>query len=162
MSIWKLFKVLNFKQLISLSGRFFRHPLYMSATVFATLKTYRISQKEFPNIHGKHNKANAFRHALWNILIAKKCSRFSGDVESILDWTKSITDWHEEFAPNEELAKEMDLHNNRIGRDVYPQLSKQKVNEIVTFMKAQLDQAVKIKDVSQIVKYSGQLVYLEN
>jgi hypothetical protein len=162
MSFWKLIKALNFKQISSLLGKSLKHPLFMMATVSATLKTYRISQREFPNIHGKHNKANAFRHALWNALIAKKCARFSKNREVILSWTQNITDWHEEFAPNEPLAKEMDLHNNRLGREAYQQLSEKKVEEIVDFTKAQLNQAVLVKDIKEIPQYSTQLVYLED
>jgi hypothetical protein len=134
----------------------------MIGTVQATVLTFRISQREFPNIHGGHNKANAFRHALWNVLIAKKCARFSKNQESVLQWTKDITDWHEEFAPNEKLAETMDLHNNRIGRDVYPQLSQKSKQEIEMFMLNQLKTAVKIQTVEDIEKYPNQLVYLED
>lgn len=162
MSFWKLIKALNFKQISSLLGKSLRHPLYMLATVSATLKTYRISQKEFPNIHGKHNKANAFRHALWNALIAKKCARFSKSIESILKWTEDITDWHEEFAPNEPLPKAMDLHNNRIGREVYQKYPDMKIAEIILFVKESLDKSVKVKDLKDMEQYSAQLLYLED
>jgi hypothetical protein len=134
----------------------------MLATVSATLKTYRISQKEFPNIHGKHNKANAFRHALWNVLIAKKCGRFSKNIDSVLNWTKGITDWHEEFAPNQALAKAMDLHNNRVGREVYQQHSAMKIFEMIHLMKELLDTSVQVKDMKEMEQYSSQLVYLED
>jgi hypothetical protein len=162
MSIWKLIKVLNFQQISSLLGKSLRHPLYMLSTVSATVKTYRISQKEFPNIHGKHNKANAFRHALWNALIAKKCARFSKNMESILRWTKSITDWHEEFAPNQALAKAMDLHNNRVGRTVYQQHSELKVEEIANFLKELLNKSIRVQDMKEMQYYASQLVYLED
>ena len=134
----------------------------MISTVQATLQTFQISQKEFPGIHGKHNKANAFRHALWNVLIAKKCARFSSSTNSILRWTEFITDWHEEFAPNEILPKTMDLHNNRIGREIYQQLPDSKLSEIIAFTKDQLENAVKIEQLTEIKNYSQQLVYLEN
>ena len=88
---------MDLRQITSLLVWFLKHPFFMSATVLATYQTFRISQKHFPNIHWKHNKANAFRHALWNVLIAKKSSVFSKNNEKILDWTKTITDWHEDF-----------------------------------------------------------------
>ncbi len=134
----------------------------MTSTVYATYTTYRISQKEFPDIHGGHNKANAFRHALWNVIIAKYASRFSKNPSSVLDWTKLITDWHEEFSPNEALAKAMDLHNNQMGRYFYPALSNKKNLEIVHFLKGQLMNAVKVKEVSEIDSTSQQLMYLED
>ena len=162
MSFWKIIKELNYKQLTSLVGLFFRHPLYMIGTLQATLLTFQISQRTFPNIHGKHNKANAFRHALWNLLIAKKCAQFSNNQKSVLSWTKKITDWHEEFAPNEKLAKTMDLHNNRIGRDLYAQLSQKTVQEIEVFIIQQLNTAIKIKNIEKIENHTNQLVYLED
>jgi len=162
MSFWKIIKGLNFKQLSSLFVQFLKHPLYMISTVQATLQTFRISQKEFPNIHGKHNKANAFRHSLWNILIAKKCARFSKNQEVVLQWTKEITDWHEEFAPNKEIEKAMDLHNNLIGRNLYPRIFEKESSEITSFMIQQLEQAILIKDVSEIENNLQQLVYLED
>jgi hypothetical protein len=132
------------------------------STVQATLQTFQISQKEFPNIHGKNNKANAFRHAFWNLLIAKKCARFSSNTGAILEWTKNITDWHEEFAPNEKLAEMMDLHNNRIGRDKYVEFGHQSVKEAVQLMLLELEHAAKIKDVEELKEYSHQLVYIED
>ena len=134
----------------------------MLSTVQATLHTFRISQKEFPDIHGKHNKANAFRHSLWNILIAKKCARFSKNQDAILRWTKEITDWHEEFAPNQEIEKAMDLHNNLIGRNLYSKLSDKNPSEIVPFVIQELEHAILIKDVSEIKNNLQQLVYLED
>lgn len=162
MSFVKIVRGLNFRQLTSLLGWFLRHPLYMIATVSATITTFRISQKNFPDIHGKHNKANAFRHALWNILIAKKCSKFSKNLDSVLKWTEQITNWHEEFSPNEELAKAMDLHNNQIGRDLYPKVAEMNLNGIAAFMIGQLKEALLIKDSSEIKKSLHQLVYLED
>lgn len=41
------------------------------------------------------------------------------DLDSIISWTKEITDWHEDFSPNKELARAMDLHNNFIGRELF-------------------------------------------
>jgi len=162
LSFWKIIKGLNWKQLSSLFVWFLKHPLYMIATVQATLQTFQISQKEFPNIHGKHNKANAFRHAFWNVLIAKKCARFSKNTKSILNWTQKITDWHEEFSPNEKLPEAMDLHNNKIGRDKYVEFGDLAVKEITKLMILELDHAVKISDVNEIQHHSHQLVYLED
>lgn len=162
MSFWKIIRGLNFKQLTSLFVKFLKHPLLMLSTIHATLLTFEISQEHFPGIHGKHNKANAFRHALWNIIIAKKCSIFSKNDSVILNWTQEITDWHEEFAPNQEIEKRMDLHNNSIGRKLYLQLSKSAVHEIISFMKLQLNDAIHVKDVLEIKKDIQQLVYLED
>ncbi len=161
MAFSKIIKGLNYKQIISLLGKFFKHPFFMIATFNATLKTFSISQKEFPNIHGKHNKANAFRHALWNVLISKKCFRFSSKTELILQWTKDITDWHEEFSPNEEIAKRMDLHNNEFGRDFFKNNPSLLTDQIVSELKKHLETAVLVKNLEELIDTS-KMVYLEN
>lgn len=161
MSKWEVIKNLNFKQINALFVWFLKHPIFMLATFKATVITLRIAQKEFPDIHGLHNKANAFRHAIWNVLIAKECSKFSSDLEKVLLWTKQITDWHEEFSPNEKMAKLMDLHNNRVGREMFQSLKdKSKIEIIKTFHK-KLEDAVKINQASQI-KEMNNLVFLED
>ena len=162
MSFWKIIKGLNFKQLSSLFVQFLKHPLYMISTASATIETFRISQKEYPDIHGKLNKANAFRHALWNILIAKKCMKFSSDLDSVIQWTKRITDWHEEFSPNEKLAEVMDLHNNKIGRVLFEKYLVEDTKEYVSLLKKELENAKQILFVEDVEKFSNQLVYIEN
>lgn len=132
----------------------------MISTVEATSLTFKISQSQFPNIHGRLNKANAFRHALWNVLIAKKCSRFSKSLTSILSWTKRITDWHEEFSPNEELPREMDLHNNRFGRDFYTKNKHLGFDEMIKELLLELEKAVLVKDVKELTNHTI-MVYIE-
>ena len=161
MSFWKIIKGLNYRQLTSLFVWFLKHPLYMIATINATLQTFRISEREFPKIHGKHNKANAFRHALWNILIAKKCAKFSKNNSSVINWTKQITDWHEEFSPNEKLAEAMDLYNNRVGRTLYESNRDLEINQIVDLVKRYMENAVKISKISDVENFN-QLVYIED
>ena len=161
MSIGKIIKGLNFKQLLSLFGWFLKHPFYMICTVNATVLTFKISQKEFPNIHGLHNKANAFRHALWNLLIARNCHKIDRNIESVLIWTKQITDWHEDFSPNEELMKIMDLHNNEIGRRMYESMQNKKEAVMKDELMKKLSDAVLVFSVDEINRIKDELVYLE-
>lgn len=152
-------KTLDFRQIKSLVIWFVKHPLFMLATVLATYKTYRISQRYFPNIHWKHNKANAFRHAIWNVLIAKKASFFSSDEKKVIRWTKTITDWHEDFSPNVELARAMDLHNNAVGRKWYLAMKNKSMNHIVRVLIEESDKAVQISSISEILE-QDKMVYL--
>lgn len=161
MSFWKIIKSLNFKQLWILFLWFLQHPLFMFATAKATYFTIRIAQKEFPGIHDQDNKANAFRHALWNILIAKESAKFSSDVEAVLNWTKRITDWHEEFSPNKEMARLMDLHNNQFGRNKFLDLKEKSTETIVISLKNEFTNAVQVKHPSEFKNLENQLVYLE-
>jgi len=161
MSKWEIIKNLNFKQIGALFVWFLKHPFFMFAAFRATVNTLRIAQKEFPNIHGLHNKANAFRHAIWNIFIAKECLKFTKDVDKVLAWTKLITDWHEEFSPNEEMAKLMDLHNNAIGRNYFLNLIGSSKNEIIETVILKSELAIKINAESELYKIDN-LVFLDD
>lgn len=161
MSKWEIIKNLNLKQIGALFVWFIKHPIFMLATFKATVNTLQIAQKEFPDIHNLHNKANAFRHAIWNIFIAKECSKYSKDIVKVLAWTKLITDWHEEFSPNQEMAKLMDLHNNAVGRKSYLELKDNPKIEIIEKLLLKLEVAIKINQISEIDKINN-LVFLED
>ena len=135
---------------------------FYDCVIYLSFDVLRISQKEFPNTHGFNNKANAFRHALWNIFIAKQCTLFSRKNHKIISWTKEFTDWHEDFSPNEELARVMDLHNNCIGRELFLKTPKSTQNQWVILLKKELEYAVQIVSVEDVVNYPRQLVYLES
>ena len=134
----------------------------MLATVWATYKTLRIAEREFPKIHNLHNKANAFRHALWNILIAKQAFRISSNTDEVLVWTKRITDWHEDFSPNEIMARKMDLHNNAVGRNLFLILTGCKTEHIILSLKNELKKVVIVVEEFDFEKNKSKLVYLED
>lgn len=161
MTKWEVIKNLNYKQISALLVWFLKHPFFMFATFKATIHTLRIAEKEFPKTHGLHNKANAFRHAIWNVLIAQECAKFSSDLDKVLAWTKQITDWHEEFSPNEKMAKLMDLHNNKIGRKHFVNLKDSSKTEIINVFYLKLESAVKINSESALEEIDN-LVFLED
>lgn len=161
MTKWEVFKNLNFKQIGALFVWFLKHPIFMLATCKATIITLKIAQKEFPNIHGLHNKANAFRHAIWNVFIAIECNKFCTDENITLQWTKQITDWHEEFSPNEKMPKLMDLHNNALGREYFTSLKNKSKSEIIEIILIKLNKAVKINATSKLEEIEN-LVFLKD
>lgn len=161
MSLWKIITNLKFKYLLSLTKLFFCNPFLSISFLSATLLTLKISQKRFPNIHGKHNKANAFRHSLWNILIAKKCLRFNKDENVVLDWVKGVTDLHEDLNPNDLLARKMDLKNNQLGREWFNKLKNKNLQQIELFLIGKLADAKKINLTSKIDSINN-LVFLED
>lgn len=162
MALRTVLKQIKAKQLFGFFRFFLRHPLFAVATFFATVKTYKIAEEEFPKIHGKHNMANAFRHALWNALIAKACSKFSNNGEKILKWTKDVTDWHEELFINEELPRQMDLHNNEIGRGVFVKSKDSDTALIKQVLLDMIETSVKISSLDEFSKAMDELVYLED
>lgn len=161
MTFTTIFKNLDFKQILSLLKWFVKHPFFVLATIWATYKTLKIAEREFPKIHNLHNKANAFRHALWNVLIAKYASKFSQDIDEVLNWTRIITDWHEDFSPNKTMARKMDLHNNAFGRSIFLSLKNTTVSNIIISLKEELLNAVFVTHKFDFDKCNNKLVYLE-
>ena len=161
MALRTILKQIKAKQLFGFFRFFIRHPLFAVSTFFATVKTYKIAEKEFAKIHGKHNKANAFRHALWNALIAKSCSTYSNNKEKIIRWAKNVTDWHEKLFVNESLSREMDLHNNQIGRDLFLNNDKISSEELTNVLLKSLNSAVLVFSLKDISEATNVLVYLE-
>ncbi len=129
-------------------------------TLKATRQTISIAQKHFGNEQSRNTPANAFRHGLWNYLIAQYCYRFRKDQAHVLRWTKTITDWHEDFSPNNEIAREMDLHNNRIGRQVYKEKPQLSLEEVVRIFVERTENAVKVDSLKEIEVHARRFVYL--
>lgn len=158
MDIIKTIKVGQVKQLVIW---FFKRPFFLLSAVFATVQALKIAQQEFPNIHGKHNKANAFRHALWNILIAKNCRKFSNHLPKVMNWTTTFTNWHEDFVINEELPRLMDLHNNAVGRKLFLAWKDENASAITHLLKIELANAKLIRTKTDFDNVNNCLVYLE-
>lgn len=103
------------------------HPRLIKGTRKATDKAIELTGQYFPNQDAWRTKADAFRHALWNALIAKYIGDKRNQISECTDWAKKFTDKHEEGAskPSDmtkedfEFDQEMDYHNNKIGRDYF-------------------------------------------
>ena len=162
MSFWRIIKGIQLKQLISLVGFTLKHPFFMIATARATKNTLKTVQQKFPDIHGKDNKANAFRHALWNYMIAFYSSKYESNKELVSAWVKKITDWHEEFSPNKGLARAMDFHNNYIGRMLFLKNEVLTEKEAIKELEKLLDKAVKVSSIEIMNKNKKSLVYIED
>ncbi len=160
MFAWKLIREIRFKQFVDLLFFFFKHPIFTVLSILATLKTLKIAQQKFPNIHGNDNKANAFRHALWNALIARNCFKSDKDLEKVIAWTKEITDWHEEVFINEALARAMDLHNNVIGRAVFKQHSSITEKELIVKLEEMMQESIWVNSLKEIDYHPEKMVYI--
>ena len=162
MSFWKLIKGIRFKQLTSLFRFPLKHPLFMFATIKATARTLKIVQEKFPDIHGKDNSANAFRHALWNYLIADKCMGNKNNTDVVISWAKEITDWHEDFSPNKGSARAMDLHNNNIGRELFKNHAGKQEKEVIAVLELELVNSVQVNSCEEIENYPTNLVFINH
>ncbi len=115
----------------------------------------------FGRSHHKSNKANAFRHALWNVLICQKTLKKTKNKDKSVIWTKKVTDLYEKVTQNEFLEQLMDLHNNEIGRSLFFDLFDQNETKIISFLNEKCENAQKLTETVDISNFNGKLVYLE-
>lgn len=132
--------------------------LFLWSTYQATKNCMSISTEHFDKKHYQNGRANAFRHALWNILIAKRCMK--NNVGKALEWTKKITDWHEETFFGQQLPMLMDYHNNEVGRNLLKQNLEWTNEQFVSKLLTMTDEAFKIQEESELNQYKNQLVYI--
>jgi hypothetical protein len=65
-----------------------------------------------------HTAKNAYKHMAWNALLAQNYFTISSKANR-LKFAKDFTDRHEFCGTNPDDSKEMDFHNNAIGRQVW-------------------------------------------
>ncbi len=135
-------------------------PLAMFHTFKATRECLRICDSAFGKSHHLHNRANAVRHALWNLLILKRIAKKEDNSNRALKWTEKITSWHEEFAVNLELEKAMDLHNNKIGRNLFVTLRGKSATDMLKHLQSLALNALQITAVDDIATQESRLVYI--
>ena len=97
------------------------HPIFSLLSFYATVQSFVIAKKHFPKSSSTNGIGNAFRHALWCCLIMMYCCKISSPKKA-LKWCKKMTDMHEELFPNQPLETKMDLHNNKIGMDLFMEM----------------------------------------
>ena len=161
MNIFRLVRGLQPRHLWSLSITCLRHPWYVWPTLKATRHTVRLANTLFGTEHHLNNPANAYRHALWNYLIARECHNWWQNMEQVLVWTEKITALHEAFFPNEPLARAMDLHNNKVGRILFEHHFAKTEEEVLQLLKDMSKQSEKIEDIMALEKISAdRLIHL--
>ncbi|MEO9513018.1 MAG: hypothetical protein ABJN84_14020 [Flavobacteriaceae bacterium] len=160
MNLIKQLKSLDLKSILTLLKLCFRFPLFVFPTVSATKECMSISTEHYSREHYKNGPANAFRHAFWNYVIAKKCFRWRKHQEAVLLWTKRITDWHEHAFPNRELARKMDLHNNEVGRFIFSLHSFKTDHEVIEILKKMTLTSSKVDSNSNFVNFKNRLVHI--
>ncbi len=150
-------------QILQLVKVFLMHPFYIIPTYRATQRAIRLAQARFGNEHHLNTPANAFRHALWSFLIAQKVYKKNKNVSKAVNWAKTITDLHEQIAPNKPLEKAMDLHNNSIGLRLFEaNYTTNTTDQLLKLLNRETDQAVKITKAADIELNKNRLVFLEN
>ena len=161
MAIWARIRNMSPGEVFQLFKVSIREPLFIIPTLKATRESLKISSELYGDEHHENNRTNAFRHALWNYLICEKCYKVSNSVEKSIEWSKKITDLHEELAPNKKRAKIMDLHNNMIGRRIFENFNSEENFDIIQVLTEEMRRAVKISTTEEIAGHKDRLVYIE-
>jgi len=156
----KRIKQLSFEQMLHLTFVLIRRPLLIRPTLRATKQTMKICDSLYGKAHHKNGKANAFRHAFWNIEICRRSYSVTNNVDKSVNWAKKITDLHEKMAPNEKLETAMDIHNNEIGRILFLSFFDQNESKIIDFIKKRAKYAQKMTKIQDIEKCENELVYI--
>jgi len=115
------FRNLSIKKILRLLQLALGNPFLFVLTLYASAKTLKIAKKHFPVTNSSNGVGNAFRHALWFCLIANYACKIHSPKKSIA-WAEKVTSLHEEFFPNPPLQKKMDLHNNKIGKQLFEEM----------------------------------------
>ncbi|WP_203294939.1 DUF6973 domain-containing protein [Luteirhabdus pelagi] len=160
MNLWARIRSLSIGQLWQLSVLFLKHPLYIFPTLRATKRTFEICQNLYGDTHHKSNRANSFRHALWNILICQKTFKISKNEQKAVVFTQKVTDLYEKVTQNEVLDEAMDLHNNEIGRRQFLKNFTQNEAETVDLLKKMAKNAQKVSTVTEMKKFRDKLVFI--
>lgn len=161
MNILLRIRELSFLQLWRLAWIGLQYPLMVWPTFKATKRTMEICDKLFGKAHHKNNSSNAFRHALWNILICKNAFQVVNDRERAVAWAEKITNLHEKLMPNKALEEAMDFHNNKLGRIYFQEFENASEEEIVSFLKLKLNDAIKITTIEEIRNNRNELIFIE-
>ncbi|GEQ84786.1 hypothetical protein ULMS_02940 [Patiriisocius marinistellae] len=162
MNIWKRVTQLSIGQLFKLSLLFLSHPFLILPTLRATKKTMQLCDERFDKSHHKSNQANAFRHALWNILICKNALKVTKNKQKSVFWAQKVGDLYEKVTQNEKMDKAMDLHNNSVGRILFLNLLEKNEEEILSFLAFKTQSSQKANTIADMAKYRNELVYIED
>ncbi len=160
MKLWPRIKQLSLGQLWKFFILFLKHPRYVIPSLKATQHTFQLCNERFGNSHHSTNKANAFRHSLWNVFLCQNAHKLNKNKQKSVFWAQKVTDLYEKVTQNNGLDDEMDLHNNAIGRAAFLNTLGQNQAEIIEYLLVKSEKAVKIDHLDQILEVKNQMVYI--
>lgn len=154
---------LSFTKILKVARLALPNPLFAILSFYATVQSFVMAKKLFPDTSATNGIGNAFRHALWSCFIMMYCCKISSS-QKALKWCRRMTDMHEELFPNKPLEKWMDLHNNQIGMNLFmemlPGIHRQ-FFEKNFFVEALLKKIPKAKIITNVGEdISDELVYI--
>jgi len=159
-NLWKRIRQLSIGQLFKLGLVIGSRPLLIRPTLSATKRTLQICDTLYGRAHHKNGKANAFRHALWNILICRNCRKRTKSDEKSAIWTEKLTLLFEKVTKNDLLDQHMDLQNNSLGIKWFLGKSFENETEVVRFIQKKLENAQKVTKIEEIGNIENTLIYI--
>lgn len=102
----------------------------------------KICDELYGNSHHKSNKANAFRHALWSVLICRNSYKITKNKQKSVFWAQRVTDLYEKVTQNGIEDQVMDIHNNAVGRICFLNFLESDEKEIIAFLQERANLAV--------------------
>lgn len=120
----------------------------------------QICDELYGKTHHKSNKANAFRHALWNVLICRNALSVTKNKQKSVFWAQKVGDLYEKVTQNEQLDEAMDLHNNSFGRLYFFNTLDFSEEKIIGLIKNESNQAVQIHTINESASSKNRLVYI--
>ncbi|PHS02552.1 MAG: hypothetical protein COA80_00750 [Leeuwenhoekiella sp.] len=160
MRIWATLKTLSITQLFKLARLFATRPFYIPLSIKASKEAMQVATATYGKTHHKSNKANAFRHALWAMLLGQAVYRKTSDVKKAQDWALKFTNLHEELFVNRTLDREMDLHNNHFGIEALPHYVQATEAEVIGFLETEAENALRISAPEEAHQNRKRLVYI--
>lgn len=160
MTIWSRIQQLSPGQLIRLALTFAKRPLLIGPTLSATRETMKICDRLYGRSHHKNGKENAFRHALWNMLICRNTLKRTKNEQKSIVWAKNITILYEKVTKNEVLDQFMDLHNNELGRRWFLDVSRENDEKVTTFLQKKLKSAQKVTKIDETGLIENCLIFI--
>lgn len=161
MTLWKRLKDLSPGALWQLFLLLLSRPLLIVPTIKATRKTFSITNRLYGKAQQGSGRANAFRHACWNALLTLHCHGAGLDPQKSAAWAKKVTDLHENLVVNHELDRQMDLHNNAVGRTIALGTLGQNDAVLIEKLKEMAKNAQKTTIIKKMELYKDQLIYIE-
>lgn len=135
--------------------------MLIGPTLKATKRTMILCDELFGKVHHQSNSSNAFRHALWNILICKKTLKRTQNREKSIIWTRKVTNLYEKVTDNGKMDRAMDLHNNEVGLRLFLTVFEEKESEIISILQKMREKSQKVTNVNDFIKFKDNLVHLE-
>lgn len=107
-----------------------KHPFNAVKLNKAKEKAYNLTKEYMGSDTDTRNKVDAFRHAIFAIVLAKEAS---GTKHEKIKWSRDFCDAHEKGYKYTEYSSEMDCHNNEVGLRYYTNTAVRKFKQLLFF-----------------------------